>query len=110
MDGFITNYKNFKETPFDAFYGDISSAAEATLTLVPGFKVKLIANTPIRFRLSNTAGDIVDYTNAGSTTYVPANTYFEFEAHMLRKYFYCKATTSTTSVFVNLTYITGLIN
>lgn len=109
MDGLIPNYNNFRDTPYDAFYGDISNQAEFTATLPPGFRVKMIANTAFQFALSNSAGDTIDYTIAGDTTYVPANTYFEFEVHAYRKYFYCKATASTSNVFVNLTYINGFI-
>jgi hypothetical protein len=109
MDGLIPNYNNFKDTPYDAFYGDISNSAEFKATLPPGFRVKMISNTAFTFALSNSDSDTIDYSTAGDTTFVPANTYFEFEVHVYRKYFYCKATTNASNLFVNLTYINGFI-
>lgn len=105
MDGIIPNNNWFQKTPFEIHNGDISSG-EYSLVLNPGYRVQIISNTDIHFVLSKEQiTGSVDYTSLG--VYVPADTFYEFDAHCNRTYFYCEALSASSDLFLNLAYIGG---
>lgn len=100
-----SNYNNFRDTPFEVYNGDISSGAYSQ-TLTPGYRVKLISNADIKIALYEEAGT-PDFDSDG--IYIPKDTYYEFNVHMYRKYFYCEAISEASEQFVNITYISGFV-